>query len=466
MPWDGSGGFTRSNGTQTGSTTWANARDAGNNIVASQHDTHDQDLADGIAACLTKNNESKPTAAFRPNADASYDLGSASLQWRDAYFSRDIISSGVLGVQGGLSLKSDISPTQLAANTDNWAPTGLATASRIRFTTDASRNLTGLTGGVDGRILTLDNVGAFDIVLKDEDGNSDAANRFALDVDITIRPDQVCVIIYDATTSRWRALSAPISLATFLSALAAETAPAIDDLLMLFDTSAGTTDKITLENFMKVVNVLTEDTTPDLAADFVPTYDVGSSAPKKVLANNLNNWKRLAGGSVAAAATLDIVLTNYYALYKTLVLVLTNFNPATDDVELWLRTSTDGGSTFAAAAGNYDRAYVGTAAGAATTNSSTSTTEIVVAGGGAGSRAVGNAAAEAANSVVYMSDLDETTFNKKFFGFCGFTDPVPNISVGQFCGSRLATADVDAIRVMFESGNIDTGDWVLYGVRD
>lgn len=96
MPWDGSGSFSRTNGTQTGATTWANARDAANNITASQHDTHDQDLADGIGACLTKNNESKPTAAFRPNADATYDLGSSALQWRDLYLSRNATIVGTL----------------------------------------------------------------------------------------------------------------------------------------------------------------------------------------------------------------------------------------------------------------------------------------------------------------------------------------------------------------------------------
>ena len=80
MAWDGSGNFSRTNGTQTGATTWADADAAGSDIVTDEHDTHDQDLATGIAACLTKNGETKPTADFKPNADASYDLGSAALR--------------------------------------------------------------------------------------------------------------------------------------------------------------------------------------------------------------------------------------------------------------------------------------------------------------------------------------------------------------------------------------------------
>ncbi len=87
MAWNGSGSFTRTNGTQTGSVAWADSRDAGNNILASQHDTHDQDLADGINACLTKNGETKPTADFKPNADASYSLGSSVLRWVNLFLS-------------------------------------------------------------------------------------------------------------------------------------------------------------------------------------------------------------------------------------------------------------------------------------------------------------------------------------------------------------------------------------------
>ena len=87
MAWDGNGTFTRTNGVNTGSGAWAADKAAATNILASRHDTHDQDLATGIQACLTKNGESKPTADFKPNADATYSLGSALLRWIYAYVS-------------------------------------------------------------------------------------------------------------------------------------------------------------------------------------------------------------------------------------------------------------------------------------------------------------------------------------------------------------------------------------------
>ncbi len=70
------------------------------------------------------------------------------------------------------------------------------------------------------------------------------------------------------------------------NALAAETAPATHDVLALYDTSAATT-KITLADALKVVNALTEDTTPDAAADFVLTYDTSAAAVKKAKPANL-----------------------------------------------------------------------------------------------------------------------------------------------------------------------------------
>ena len=53
MPW-ATGAFSRSNGTNTGSTLWASDRDDGTKITAARHDTHDQDLADGINATVAK----------------------------------------------------------------------------------------------------------------------------------------------------------------------------------------------------------------------------------------------------------------------------------------------------------------------------------------------------------------------------------------------------------------------------
>lgn len=61
MPWNGSGTFTRNNGTHSGATTWQQDDAAGTGIEANVHDTHDEDMADGIDNCLAKDGQNAMT---------------------------------------------------------------------------------------------------------------------------------------------------------------------------------------------------------------------------------------------------------------------------------------------------------------------------------------------------------------------------------------------------------------------
>ena len=105
------------------------------------------------------------------------------------------------------ALTGDLSPSQITVNQNNYDPSGLAAASSLRLTSDASRNITGLAGGADGRIIIMHNVGSNDIVFKDEDAGSTAANRFQFTADLTLKANQGCVLQYDSTDSRWRLVS-------------------------------------------------------------------------------------------------------------------------------------------------------------------------------------------------------------------------------------------------------------------
>lgn len=115
-------------------------------------------------------------------------------------------TSDTLTFNKSFALTGDITPTQIAATTNDYNPTGLATAAVLRLSTDASRNLTGLQSGADGRIIIIANVGSFNLVLKDENASSSAANRFALTADVTLTPDTVVLLQYDSTSSRWRVI--------------------------------------------------------------------------------------------------------------------------------------------------------------------------------------------------------------------------------------------------------------------
>ncbi len=62
MGWDGNGTYTRDNGDHTGSNVWTQDKNGNFKITAARHDAHDEDLADGIRNCLTKNGENAATA--------------------------------------------------------------------------------------------------------------------------------------------------------------------------------------------------------------------------------------------------------------------------------------------------------------------------------------------------------------------------------------------------------------------
>jgi hypothetical protein len=106
------------------------------------------------------------------------------------------------------ALTGSISPGALAADTNDWAPTGLATASRVRLSANAAINITGLLATSDGDVKIIENIGSTNsVTLKSESASSSAANRFTGYSDIVIRAKESCVLIYDGTTARWRLLA-------------------------------------------------------------------------------------------------------------------------------------------------------------------------------------------------------------------------------------------------------------------
>ena len=96
-------------------------------------------------------------------------------------------------------------PAQITANQNDYEPASLQTSMILRLSTDASRNITGIKAlNPTNRGLMIVNVGANDLVLKNEDGASVAANRFAIGIDMTLAANEGCTLFYDGTSARWR----------------------------------------------------------------------------------------------------------------------------------------------------------------------------------------------------------------------------------------------------------------------
>lgn len=106
-------------------------------------------------------------------------------------------------------LSGVLSPAEITSDQDDYNPTGLAAASILRISTDTQRTITGIAGGTAGRILIVACIGPGNLILAHEDTGSSAANRFsfASSLDIIMAPGWARMLWYDATASRWRALS-------------------------------------------------------------------------------------------------------------------------------------------------------------------------------------------------------------------------------------------------------------------
>ncbi|MGP1254921.1 MAG: hypothetical protein ACTS10_10940 [Kiloniellales bacterium] len=99
-----------------------------------------------------------------------------------------------------------LTPPQITANQNDYNPTGLAEAFRLRLATNGALALTGLQGGAEGRFLLVENVGANSLTLSHESASSAAANRFAFagGNDLTLSPERSALLIYDGVSSRWQ----------------------------------------------------------------------------------------------------------------------------------------------------------------------------------------------------------------------------------------------------------------------
>lgn len=134
------------------------------------------------------------TALF-PVTTNALTSGTATQRWLSVYAS-------------GINLGGVLTPPEITSNQNDYAPTGHATAYHFRLDTDASRTITSLAGGVDGREILITNIGTTDLVLEHASASGTAANRFLCpgSANLTLNPNDSVRLRYDGTSARWRAL--------------------------------------------------------------------------------------------------------------------------------------------------------------------------------------------------------------------------------------------------------------------
>lgn len=162
----------------------------------------------------------------------------------------------------------------------------------------------------------------------------------------------------------------------------------------------------------------------------------------------------------SGSSSIDFVLTSWLSAYRAFKFVLTGVNPATDAVNLFVRTSTNGGSSYDIGASDYSWLYLGrTDAAASFDANDAADNEIEIA------NSIGNGAAEDLDGEVTLSNPAGTTFHKKIRFNTEYVAASGALSWTTGTGRRVATADVDAVRFVMSSGNIAAGTFALYGIK-
>lgn len=104
---------------------------------------------------------------------------------------------------------TEVSPSTIAAQQNNWDPTNFGTADILRVDLTGTQTVTGFAAptGSDNHRFVLRNIdaGSDVLILAHESGSSTAANRIATPskLSLHVQPGQSVVLWYDSVSSRW-----------------------------------------------------------------------------------------------------------------------------------------------------------------------------------------------------------------------------------------------------------------------
>jgi hypothetical protein len=174
---------------------------------------------------------------------------------------------------------------------------------------------------------------------------------------------------------------------------------------------------------------------------------------------NAGRWSLINTYTPSAVASQSITGFNS-VLYKDYMVITEQLKPASNNVGLLMQTSTDGGSNFDGGAGNYDWAasYILVGTGVSGTGSN-SATEI----GLSASVGCGNGTNDFFDGRITIQNPGATAFCNLFWQatFNNSVDAKISINGG---ARRLASADVDALKIYFNGANIASGTIRFYGL--
>ena len=186
----------------------------------------------------------------------------------------------------------------------------------------------------------------------------------------------------------------------------------------------------------------------------VLTADSAESSGVKWAAASVGSGDLVYISSATASSSANINFTGLSSSYFMYIVELDSVTTQTQSVNFMLRTSTDNGSTYDSGASDYSWAYIG-ADGA----QDTADTAIVLFND------TGDQSTDVINGVVYIINPSDTEYTQVLHNL-SYWDNGSYTQHAQGGGQRNSAADVDAIRFLASSGNIVSGTFRLWGLKE
>jgi hypothetical protein len=172
----------------------------------------------------------------------------------------------------------------------------------------------------------------------------------------------------------------------------------------------------------------------------------------------------ITSSTASSSSSIDFTssIGSTYDYYEVEII---NLVPATDNVDLYLRISTDTGSTWKSGVSDYAFSGYAMQSGSATVETEADNSEaFILCNCRTTNTDIGSASTDSYNALVVFAQPDDTgTYFTSRIDFWNNSSAV--MVEGAMCGSYLTAGAIDGVRFIMSSGNITSGEFNLYGIK-
>ena len=165
-----------------------------------------------------------------------------------------------------------------------------------------------------------------------------------------------------------------------------------------------------------------------------------------------DSWSSPVGQYDITSSTLTSTYDNYLVVWR--------ITPSGDNITLYGRFSTDGGSSFISSSSYYAHEFTNT--GNSVSLGSNGTTQMVLSYSGNG-----NSTGEFLTGQFYLRDIHNTLYSTTIFGSLNYYNTSGNHGGGMYSGGQTVANRTDTIngfRFVSSSGNLENGEITVYGL--